>query len=229
MNWDLMERCEALLDEFNIKPVVGVIPSNKDEELLNYPNKNNFWEIVRNWQSKNWSVAMHGYTHVYDKETNKKDYFGYGGKSEFFDHSYEEQILRIRKGLKIFRDNNVGVKTFFAPNHTYDLNTLAALKDAGIFQVIDGYGLMPYTLNQIKFIPQLFYKLFMLPFGIQSTQIHLNYWTEHDFQIFKKFIGNNYKRVIDLDYALSKVNDSNLIKIVNIFIKQIFKTKRVFY
>jgi len=48
MNWDLMERCEALLDEFNIKPVVGVIPSNKDEELLNYPNKNNFWEIVRN-------------------------------------------------------------------------------------------------------------------------------------------------------------------------------------
>jgi len=121
------------------------------------------------------------------------------------------------------------VKTFFAPNHTYDLNTLAALKDAGIFQVIDGYGLMPYTLNQIKFIPQLFYKLFMLPFGIQSTQIHLNYWTEHDFQIFKKFIENNYKRVIDLDYALSKVNDSNLIKIVNIFIKQIFKTKRVFY
>ena len=108
MNWDLMERCEALLDEFNIKPVVGVIPSNKDEELLNYPNKNNFWEIVRNWQSKNWSVAMHGYTHVYDKETNKKDYFGYGGKSEFFDHSYEEQILRIRKGLKIFRDSNVG-------------------------------------------------------------------------------------------------------------------------
>ena len=38
---------------------------------------------------------MHGYTHVYDNETKKKDYFNYGGKSEFYGHSIDEQILRI--------------------------------------------------------------------------------------------------------------------------------------
>lgn len=32
---------------------------------------------------------------IYDKETNKKDYFNYGGKSEFFGHSLDEQ----KKGL----------------------------------------------------------------------------------------------------------------------------------
>ena len=36
---------------------------------------------------------------------------------------------------------------------------------------------MPFTRNNgIKFIPQLFYRALALPFGIQSTQIHINNW-----------------------------------------------------
>ena len=45
---------------------------------------------------------------------------------------------------------------------------LLRLKILGINEIIDGYGLMPYTENQIKFIPQLFYKFFALPFGSPS-------------------------------------------------------------
>ena len=30
MNWYLMEKCEKLFDELKIKPVMGVIPDNKD-------------------------------------------------------------------------------------------------------------------------------------------------------------------------------------------------------
>ena len=43
---------------------------------------------------------MHGFTHVYDQETNKKDFFGYGGRSEFFGHDYQTQLGRITKGLE---------------------------------------------------------------------------------------------------------------------------------
>ena len=75
MNWDLMEKSEILFDKYRIKPVLGVIPNNKDDELLSYPKKNNFWELVRNWRDKGWQIAMHGYTHIYDRETKKKDYF----------------------------------------------------------------------------------------------------------------------------------------------------------
>ena len=39
---------------------------------------------------------MHGYNHLYDKETNKKDFFNYGGRSEFFGHSYEDQLSKIQ-------------------------------------------------------------------------------------------------------------------------------------
>ena len=124
---------------------------------------------------------MHGFSHLYDRDTEKKDFFGYGGKSEFFGHTYNEQISKIKKGLQIFKEKEITIDTFFAPNHTYDLNTFEAIKDSGISRVIDGYGLAPFEMKDIKFLPQLFYKLYMLPYGIQSTQIHINYWNEKDY------------------------------------------------
>ena len=36
MNWKLMNKSEALFDEYNIKPLLGVIPNNKDREFLSY-------------------------------------------------------------------------------------------------------------------------------------------------------------------------------------------------
>ena len=84
---------------------------------------------------------MHGFSHDYDIETNKKDYFKLGGRSEFFGKSLDEQIEKIECGLKIFKSHEIKIRSFFAPNHTYDLNTFEALKKCGIEIVLDGYGL----------------------------------------------------------------------------------------
>ena len=227
MNWDLMEKSELLFEKYGIKPVLGVIPNNKDEELLSYPKQNDFWEQVRKWRDKGWEISMHGFTHVYDTNTKKKDYFKYGGGSEFCGHSLETQTSRIENGLKKFRDEKIKIRSFFAPNHTYDKNTFAALKNLGINEIIDGYGLMPYTENQIKFIPQLFYKVFTLPFGIQATQIHLNYWSQKEFDNFERFIADNSKKVITYNQALEKINDSFFYTFINLITKKIIQTKRV--
>ena len=37
MNWKLMDKCEILFDQYKIKPLLGVIPNNEDQELLRYP------------------------------------------------------------------------------------------------------------------------------------------------------------------------------------------------
>ena len=100
MNWNLMKKSEQLFDEYKIKPVLGVIPENKDNELLSYPKKDNFWEQVRIWKNKGWEIAMHGYTHVYDKQSEKKDYFNYGGDSEFYGLDYNTQLSKIEFGIK---------------------------------------------------------------------------------------------------------------------------------
>ena len=208
MNWHLMEKCETLFIRYNLKPVIGVISNNKDQELLSLPRNEKFWEKVRYWQSIGWEIAMHGYNHKYTNDTNKKDFFNYGGRSEFFGEPLEKQVLKIKKSLEIFKQNKINVRCFFAPNHTYDLNTFEALKISGINQVIDGYGFLPYSKFGIKFIPQLFYNIKFIPFGIQSTQIHLNTWNESDFLNFEKFICANKKKIIQYDYALSRLNNS---------------------
>ncbi len=229
MNWHLMSKCEELFDELNIKPVMGVIPDNKDEDLLIYPRKENFWDIVKNWQSKGWEIAMHGCNHLYDKDTNKKDFFEYGGKSEFFGLTLQEQSYKIKKGLKIFKENSIKIRTFFSPNHTYDENTFKALKSSGINEIIDGYGLKPYVKDNIKFIPQLFYKPIFLPFGLQTTQIHLNYWGEKDFNNFANSIRKNYRKIISYDEALDCVSNSVSDKIINQIIKRLLILKRKIY
>ena len=45
----------------------------------------------------------------------------------------------------------------------------------------------------------------MLPFGIQSTQIHLNYWKEEDFKNFEKFLRRHQKKIVSFDNILNKV------------------------
>ena len=226
MNWDLMKKSELLFKKYGIKPVLGVVPNNKDNELLTYPKKNNFWEQIRNWKDKGWEITMHGNTHVYDKVCNKGDYFGHGGGSEFCGHTLETQISRIKSGLQKFKDEKIKIRSFFAPNHTYDKNTFTALKNFGITEIIDGYGLMPYTENNIKFIPQLFYKVFLLPFGIQATQIHLNYWQQKDFNDFEKFVKKNSNKIITYDQAIAKINNNFFYKFVKAITKIILKIKR---
>jgi len=228
MNWKLMNKCEEIFDKFNIKPLLGVIPDNKDKEFLDYEKKENFWQKVRDWQKKGWEISMHGLTHVYDKETNKKDFFGYGGRSEFYGHPLEVQIERISKGLKIFQSEGIKIRSFFAPNHTYDLNTFKALKENNLNKIIDGYGFFPYEEFGIHFIPQLFYKEIMLPFGIQSTQIHLNYMGENNFIKFQKFILKNKKKIISFDEALTASSNGIFSKLTRFTSEKILKAMRKF-
>ena len=144
MNWEFMDKCESLFDHYDIKPLLGVIPNNLDKDLKIWPYKKNFWEKVRSWQSKGWEISMHGYNHLYKQNTNGKDYFGYGGKSEFFGESFENQNRKIELGLKKFSEEKIRIRSFFAPNHTYDSNTFKSIENNKIKYVIDGYGLYPY-------------------------------------------------------------------------------------
>lgn len=228
MNWQMFDKIESLFDKHHIKPVLGVIPNNEDKELLNYPKRMDFWLKVKNWQKKGWEIAMHGYNHLYDSQTNKKDYFGHGGKSEFYGVTLENQTKKIKNGLKKFAEKEISIRVFFAPNHTYDKNTFIALKNSGIYEVIDGYGIMPYVEDKINFVPQLFYKLYTLPFGIQSTQLHLNYWSQNDFVNFENFINKNIENIITYDQALKKTNNNIFYKIINKSIETTLKIKRSF-
>ena len=53
MNWQLMNKCEILFNKYDIKPVLGVIPKNKDPELLRFLEES-FWTKIKKWQNSGW-------------------------------------------------------------------------------------------------------------------------------------------------------------------------------
>ena len=85
---------------------------------------------------------------------------------------------------------------------------------------------MPYRKINVNFISQLFYKNIM-PYGIQSTQIHLNYWKNQDFELFKKFIIKNKNKIITCDQAISKVSNNVINLSINFLLEKILKTIRL--
>ena len=66
----------------------------------------------------------------------------------------------------------------------------------------------------------------MLPFGIQSTQLHINYWNEKDFSKFKKFIVKNHKKILTYNDAVQHVNNNFFFKFINVIIEKTLKIKR---
>ena len=228
MNWKIMDMCEILFDKYNIKPLLGIIPLNKDPELLKLSKNTQFWNRVESWERKGWEITMHGCNHLYTQKSFKKDIFNYGGQSEFYGLDYLTQLNKIKIGLEEFKKRKINIRSFFAPNHIYDENTLKALKDSGINIIIDGYGLFPFYKNEILFIPQLFYKEIFLPFGIQSTQLHINEWNENNFENFSLFISKYYKKIVDLNYVIEIANPNKIQNCLNYIVEKSLKTIRFF-
>lgn len=228
MNWKHMDKCEQLFDEISIKPLLGVIPLNEDPDLKKFEINKSFWKKIENWQKKGWEITMHGCNHLYTQVSDKRDVFNYGGNSEFYGLGYSQQLEKINLGLNEFKKRNINVRSFFAPNHIYDQNTLKALKNSNIDIVIDGYGLFPFQKEGILFVPQLFYKEIFLPFGIQSTQIHLNNWDDEYFKNFKNFLIREQNNITDLDYIISIYNENSIKKVTNYIVEKTIKVIRSF-
>ena len=67
----------------------------------------------------------------------------------------------------------------------------------------------------------------MLIFGVQSTQLHINYWNEEDFLKFEKFIIKYHKRILSYNDAIKHINDNFFFKFINFLIEKTLKIKRV--
>jgi hypothetical protein len=61
-----------------------------------------------------------------------------------------------------------------APNHSFDLNTLKALKQCGFTAVTDGISLYPFRLEGLVFIPQQLWRPRWMPHGVITICLHTN-------------------------------------------------------
>ncbi len=191
-NWDLVEK---KLVELNIKPIIGLIPNNKDKKIMcDQKEKIDFLEKIKYWQELNWSIALHGYEHLY--ETKDPGIVGINSRSEFAGLSYEAQRDKIKKALRIFSYNNVKTNIWMAPAHSFDKITIKVLKENDIKFITDGFYLRPVTFLDMNWIPQQIWSFKQaFPIGLWTVCFHTNNMTTKDIEKLKNDL-EKYKRLI---------------------------------
>jgi predicted deacetylase len=225
MNWEAYIRVKRLFDAFGVRPLIGVIPDNRDPELtVLHPYRADFWDEIREVQSRGWEIAMHGYQHVYDSFGT--DLLGVRARSEFAGHDLDTQIEKLKEAKAIFDREKVKVDVFFAPSHTFDENTIHALKVIGITSISDGYCLFPFNAHGILFVPQLVGRPAAFPFGVYTSCHHLNHLSETDFSKLEKFVRRNHARILTYSQAMELVTDSRLNLLSGAVLKRVLQAKR---
>jgi predicted deacetylase len=200
MNWDKFFDLEKLFDKYNIKPIIGVIPDNRDEKLIAEKPKENFWEIIKKLHEKGWVIAQHGYRHEY--ETRSGGILNINKQSEFSALPYSEQLEKVRKGKEIL-ENNLGIKMewWMAPSHSFDKNTCKALKELNFKYITDGIAISPFEKYGLTWIPQQLWSPRKKIFGLWTICVHLNSVDEKFISNLEKFIRNNNDSFANIDFS----------------------------
>lgn len=202
-------RMETLLDRYGIRPIVGIIPDNQDPALVeSYPRDKAFWQTVARWQQKGWTLALHGCTHEYITEDGGLNPVNY--RSEFAGVPLEEQCAKIRRGVAILRKHGIEPTLFFAPSHTFDANTLEALRRESKIRVIsDTVANDVYEQDGFYFIPQQSGRVRRLPFTLVTFCYHPNMMTDEDFAGLEAFLNHYARRFISYSSSLLKRRAQN--------------------
>lgn len=207
------QRMEDLLDAYGVRPMVGIIPANDDPKQKIDVEDPEFWTKAKTWEKKGWSIAFHGYDHCYISNKGLSGLNPIWARSEFAGVPLAEQKKKIREGMKIFNSHDIYPKYFFAPSHTFDVNTLQALREESDIRIIsDTIATRPYHRGDFAFIPQLGGACVdMRIYGVWTFCLHPSAMTEEDFVATEKFLQAHKDKMLGFDELnLTKLKNKNL-------------------
>ncbi len=205
MDWVMFHRFEKLLDKYEICPLIGVVPENKDPKLEGADGRRNpafaEGEAYRNWleekQQLGWVVAMHGYDHVY--VTKQGGLFPLNDFSEFAGVAYAQQKAKLEQGVQKLKQLGIQTEIFMAPGHSLDKNTLRALKECGFRYVTDGFGDAPYLREGLTFLPISFLRKQELKkdSGVTTFVVHTWDMSEEEFRWYENLFAEQRARILN--------------------------------
>ena len=197
-SWDRMEK---ILDKYNVKPLVGVIPNCEDPCMNKYEKDDNYITRLNDWKNKDWEIAMHGYNHVYSNKSGGLNPVNH--RSEFAGENLDKQKDKIKKGILKLNQLGITPKVFFAPSHTFDKNTLLALKQESNIRIIsDTIAYDSYNKYGFTFVPQQSGKVRSLPFKKVTFCYHPNTMSDNDFLELEKFLQINSSKFISFPASI---------------------------
>jgi len=207
--WGLLEE---VLDRHAIRPIVAVVPDNQDPALVFDSRDKAFWERVRAWQAKGWTVAMHGHTHVMHP-TQRPLLVPFYGRSEFAGLELDAQKAKIRAAWRYFLAEGVTPQMWVGPGRSFDVLTLRALREETSISVVsDGIAFDSYFEHDFHWIPQQMWRLAGRRAGLWTVCLHPNEMSEPAIAALDKIIGAGFRGQIigSADVRLKKRRKSML-------------------
>lgn len=202
LNLENWLRIETILTQHGVKPIFGIIPDNQDPELTSkFPVCEKFWNLAKKWISMGWVPALHGCSHeLHDSSGGLNPINNY---SEFVGLSYEVQAAKIRRGVEILQQHGINADIFFAPAHSFDENTLSALRENSDIRIIsDMIANNIFKHDDFYFIPQQSGMVRLLPFRCVTFCLHPNNMNDDMFSRLERFLENHYDRFSGFDKSV---------------------------
>jgi len=201
MNWTVWRQIEAALIEHQLKPMLAVVPDNQDPTLKVDTAVKDFWEHVRQWQERGWTIALHGFQHRYVSQ--HAGLVALRKKSEFAGLPAQEQQDKLQCAVQIFRQEGITPKVWIAPGNTFDAITVSLLPRFGVQIICDGYFRFPFVCPQeMIWIPQQLFEFRSAPPGVWTVCFHHNHWNPSDTRQFEANLASYRRQISSLDEAL---------------------------
>jgi hypothetical protein len=194
MNWAMWREIEKILVDADLKPMLAVVPSNEDAHLDVGPKETRFWELVRGWQARGWTIGLHGYQHRY--VTKQAGLVGLNDRSEFAGLPAAEQADKLGRAVAIFAAEKVRPEVWIAPAHSFDETTVAALHALGVDAISDGFFLSAHRDERgMLWVPQQLWSFRYRPFGLWTVCYHHNDWSAGDLRRFAADVAGYRARI----------------------------------
>lgn len=195
MDWDAWERVEALMLRLDIKPLLAVVPDNRDPMLQARPARSDFWTYIRQCQARGWTIAMHGWQHLY--ESSEGGLLRINRHSEFSGLPVAAQQAKIAQAAAVFARESVRVDAWIAPGHNFDAVTLEVLAAHGIGLVSDGFFFRPVRHRGHVWLPQQLWRFRSMPFGTWTVCLHINHFDQVQLDALERDLLHWRKAIVD--------------------------------
>lgn len=208
-NWQAIE---DIFDDTGIKPIVAVIPENGEPQLHYEDADPGFWNRVRSWQAKGWTIAMHGYRHVMHA-TKSKLILPFYEHSEFGGLPHDVQAEKIRRSWRIFLAEGVEPTVWVAPAHSFDRITLAAIREETTIRIVsDGIARDQFFDEGFFWIPQQLWSLTEKRDGLWTVCLHPNTMSGEQARLLRASIAGGFQeRAVSLDDVKLEVRPKSLV------------------
>jgi predicted deacetylase len=175
-----------LIEEFGIRPILGVIPDNRDPQLNGSPYDPRFWNQMREMESAGATIAVHGYQHRC--HSLGESLLGLDRRSEFAGVDPDTQRAWIRAGFEILRGKGLDPRLWIAPRHGFDRNTLGALHAEGVEYISDGFARVPHRRHGVIWLPQQLWSPVKKSKGLWTICLHPHTAKDMDVERLRGFL-----------------------------------------